>query len=114
MEERDLQRLERMIDESESVVVPSTLLAELLESAQAYAEAETEKITAAGRPAPKYAVGEQVRIDPQHCGALAAKGLVTNVWRGHNGQEDVYEVLLNYGSMRMLYRESELYPKMEE
>jgi hypothetical protein len=52
-----------------------------------------------------------VRVDPRHCGARGAKGFVTDVWPGQNGQEDIYEVMLQFSSTRMIYRASELFPK---
>lgn len=102
MDQQTLQRLIRMTDESESVVVPAELLKELVQRARA------AQIT------PEYEIGDQVRVDPHHCGVVGARGFVTDVWAGNHDHETVYEVLLGHkhGS-RMLYRESELLPMPE-
>lgn len=110
MDEKTLARLEQMVDESQTVVVPSAVLSDLLESARDYAEKETARIVAAGQKT-AYAIGDQVRIDPRHCGVVAAKGFVTDVWAGQEGQEDIYEIMLQFSGTRMIYRASELYPK---
>ena len=124
IEVRDLKRIEEALDAgAESVLVPANLLEDLLRqegydvaTAGTGAEAldlledllETAR-QQAEQDETRYAIGDQVGVDPRHSGVALSYGVVTQIWPG---QEPVYEVLLRYAvGTRMLYRESELLPQ---
>jgi hypothetical protein len=92
----DLEKIRMLAYSSATVTLPDEIVLALVDGQQPPA-APT-----------RYAVGDPVRIDPQRCGVIGARGVITQVWPGGGRQETVYEVLVTNAESVHLYRESEL------